>query len=419
MIFVSCSEMPRAAAQNAMATLTQQLAKEPAGVLAKAAREQGDASRGAMIFYRPDLLCTRCHAPGEEGNHLGPDPAKSGKETTDVYLVESILQPSKVIKKGFETVRITTKAGKTLTGLFAEERADALVLRDAAQDGKLITIREERHRRAQRQGAVADAGGACERTVRPARVSRSVPLPHGNCREGAGTCPATSPGRIAVRAAAACRPTNETSTTPASSVLLMVRVSSAAKRSTFACVPTATARRIKLGSMPTSLRFAEGKFKNGADPFHMYQTLTHGFGMMTPQTWMVPEQKYDVIHYHPRGLPEAAQPGAIRQDRRRLPCRAAEGSQPRPEAIEHRAVGEHELRPKPDGDHSKSATRATSPTRASRCGWTTGRAACRAAGTGCCSITTRCGSRRRGAAKDSSTGTASTSTAGIKFIRAS
>jgi glucose/arabinose dehydrogenase/mono/diheme cytochrome c family protein len=51
------------------------------------------------------------------------------------------------------------------------------------------------------------------------------------------------------------------------------------------------------GSMPTSLRFADGKFKNGAEPFRMYQTLTHGFGMMTPQTWMVPQQKYEVIHY--------------------------------------------------------------------------------------------------------------------------
>jgi len=29
----------------------------------------------------------------------------------------------------------------------------------------------------------------------------------------------------------------------------------------------------------------------------MYQTLTHGYGMMTPQTWTVPQQKYDVIHY--------------------------------------------------------------------------------------------------------------------------
>lgn len=53
----------------------------------------------------------------------------------------------------------------------------------------------------------------------------------------------------------------------------------------------------QVGSMPTSLRFAEGKFKNGSDPFRMYQTLTHGYAVMTPQAWMVPEQKYDVIHY--------------------------------------------------------------------------------------------------------------------------
>ncbi|MFM9116247.1 MAG: DUF6797 domain-containing protein, partial [Planctomycetota bacterium] len=29
----------------------------------------------------------------------------------------------------------------------------------------------------------------------------------------------------------------------------------------------------------------------------MYRTLTRGFGLMVPQIWMVPQQKYDVIHY--------------------------------------------------------------------------------------------------------------------------
>ena len=53
----------------------------------------------------------------------------------------------------------------------------------------------------------------------------------------------------------------------------------------------------KPGSLPTSLRFATGKFKFGRDPFSIYQTLTHGGGLMMPQTWMVPQQKYDVIHY--------------------------------------------------------------------------------------------------------------------------
>jgi hypothetical protein len=55
--------------------------------------------------------------------------------------------------------------------------------------------------------------------------------------------------------------------------------------------------REREGSLPTSLRFASGKFKNGSDPYRLYQTLTRGFGLMPAQTWMVPSQKYDVIHY--------------------------------------------------------------------------------------------------------------------------
>jgi putative heme-binding domain-containing protein len=78
--------------------------------------------------------------PGVESARLGPDLAKIGKDTADVHLIESILLPSKVIKKGFETVVITTHAGKTFTGLVAEERGDAIILRDSVQDGKLITI---------------------------------------------------------------------------------------------------------------------------------------------------------------------------------------------------------------------------------------------------------------------------------------
>ncbi len=121
-------------------TLEQQLRKEDAALLAKAAREKGDASRGAVVFYRPDLACTRCHSAGEDAVRLGPDLAKAGKEATDVYLVESLLLPSKVVKKGFETIAITTAAGKKVTGLLADDRADAVVLRDSVEVGKLITI---------------------------------------------------------------------------------------------------------------------------------------------------------------------------------------------------------------------------------------------------------------------------------------
>ena len=51
------------------------------------------------------------------------------------------------------------------------------------------------------------------------------------------------------------------------------------------------------GSLPTALRFAEGPFKNGADPYSMYLTLTHGFGQMVAQPQYTTAQKYAVIHY--------------------------------------------------------------------------------------------------------------------------
>lgn len=51
------------------------------------------------------------------------------------------------------------------------------------------------------------------------------------------------------------------------------------------------------GSLPTALRFAEGPFKNGSDPYSMYLTLTKGFGQMVPQSQYTTRQKHAVIHY--------------------------------------------------------------------------------------------------------------------------
>jgi putative heme-binding domain-containing protein len=282
---------------GAPSPLSQQLAKEDAAALAKAAREQGDASRGAIVFYRPELNCARCHVADANGNApLGPDLAKIGDKTPDAHLVESVLAPSKNIKKGFETVVITTTAGKTVTGLLAEVRSDAVVLRDAAQDGKLIAIRksdiDERHDKGpslmpdglvnlltSRQEfldltrylmEIAATGPERARELRPAAsLFVAAPLPayerdldHAGLLRSLDDKSLKRGAAIYVRVCANCHGTLE-----------------------------------QAGSLPTSLRFADGKFKNGAEPFRMYQTLTHGFGMMTPQAWMVPEQKYDVIHY--------------------------------------------------------------------------------------------------------------------------
>jgi hypothetical protein len=53
----------------------------------------------------------------------------------------------------------------------------------------------------------------------------------------------------------------------------------------------------KEGSLPTALKFHEAPFKNGSDPYRMYQTLEKGYGMMIPQIQFDAEQKYAAIHY--------------------------------------------------------------------------------------------------------------------------
>lgn len=51
------------------------------------------------------------------------------------------------------------------------------------------------------------------------------------------------------------------------------------------------------GSIPIALKFHSGTFKNGHDPFRMWQTLTKGYGTMMPMPQFSTRQKYDVIHY--------------------------------------------------------------------------------------------------------------------------
>jgi putative heme-binding domain-containing protein len=272
-------------------TLEQQLLAETPAKLARAMREQGDPVRGAAIFYQPQLACAKCH---EGATPLGPELPKMGANVTDEYLVESVLSPSKSVKKGYETGTISRHDGTLVMGVVAEDRPDAVVLRDPAQDGRLTTIPRAEIDEISMKGPsmmppslvnqltgrsqfldlvrylreVADKGP--ERALRPAGpVLAAPPLPeYEKDLDHAGLITALDSESfkrgeaIYQRVCANCHGTKD-----------------------------------KAGSLPTSLKFWSGKFKNGNDPYSMYRTLTHGFAQMPPQSWMVPRQRYDVIHY--------------------------------------------------------------------------------------------------------------------------
>jgi putative heme-binding domain-containing protein len=265
--------------------------------LAKAARDQGDPARGAAIFYQPSLNCTRCHADGDtDGDLLGPNLANLGKEATDAYLIDSILRPSKVIKKGFETVTIVTAGGQKVTGLLAAERAGQVTLRDSSLDGKRVTISQrDIDVRIDNGPSLMPAGLVNGLASRPQFLDLIRYL-----REIADGGPARAralrpdPSQVAgmrlpdyesmIDHAAMIAGLGEANLQRGEGIYNRVCVN---------CHGTKAAP----GSLPTSLRFASGQFKNGKDPHSLYRTLTLGFGQMPPQTWMVPSQKYDVIHY--------------------------------------------------------------------------------------------------------------------------
>ena len=142
-LLACCYACTLALAGDDASTLERGLLKENAVELAREARTKGDASRGAAVFYRAELNCAKCHVFAAKGERsLGPNLALLGKEVQDEQLVESILDPSKSIKKDYETVTLATNDGKTATGLFVGESADEVVLTDLAHDGKPFAIKK-------------------------------------------------------------------------------------------------------------------------------------------------------------------------------------------------------------------------------------------------------------------------------------
>jgi len=279
-------------AQEPSLSLADQLLAEGAPALAAAAAEQGDPLRGAWVFYQPHLMCSRCHT-GDDKTRLGPDLAKLGPKITAQHLAESVLVPSKVVNKDFQTVTLITAQGRALTGLVVEESETEVALKDT--DGKRTVIAkadiEERlPGKSLMPTGLANLVGDRQAFLDLLRYLIDI-TQHGPERAAQLQPP---PAFFAARKL----PAYENTLDHAGLIADLDEQSFKRGQAIYAraCI-NCHGTHDKQGSLPTSLRFASGKFKNGSDPLSMYRTVTHGYGMMAPQTWMVPQEKYDVIHY--------------------------------------------------------------------------------------------------------------------------
>lgn len=126
--------------QKATPSLTETLKAEDQSTLAVAVREQGSAVRGAILFSQQKLGCVNCHATGNDAM-LGPDLTRLGDKVTNLEFVEALLDPSKRIRKGFETSIVITTDGRSLTGRVIEQTSDKVTLRDTSDKPKLLVLR--------------------------------------------------------------------------------------------------------------------------------------------------------------------------------------------------------------------------------------------------------------------------------------
>ncbi len=278
-------------------TLQQQLTAEGVPALVKAARQNGDARRGAVVFHQPSLACAKCHEVGQRATPplLGPDLTRPEPGTSAEFLVESVLDPSKVIRKGFEPLVAQLSDGRTVTGLIQEETTESLVLRDVTRAGEIVRLaKSEIDERAFGKTSIMPAGQVNVLASRQQFLDLArylIEIAEGGSDRARQLMPPPSLFAFVL-------PDYEKQLDHAG--LLQSLDDQALKRGeaiySRLCV-NCHGTKDQPGSLPTSLKFADGKFKNGSDPYRMYQTLTHGFGLMAPQTWMVPQQKYDVVHY--------------------------------------------------------------------------------------------------------------------------
>jgi putative heme-binding domain-containing protein len=275
--------------------LEQQLLSEPVQDLAADAREKGDATRGAFLFHSPGLGCVKCHGTNPRETSFGPDLSSWKKDVDDNHLVESVLRPSEKIDPQYQSLMIVTNDGRTLTGVPRERDQHKLTMQTGIGKTDIISISlddieiEKRtevsvmpvgqvnalRRRQQFLDlvsyliAIRDGGPEAAKLLQPSAESLRLQIPEYESN-------IDHRGMIA--------DWNDESLERGEAIYQGLCVN---------CHGTVD----KPGSLPTSLPFATGKFKFGRDPFSIYQTLTHGGGLMVPQTWMVPQQKYDVIHY--------------------------------------------------------------------------------------------------------------------------
>jgi len=110
--------------------------KEEIAKLVVSKLKGASSQRGRWSFSNECSTCHSVHSGGGE-SLLGPNLANIGAASQPQYLIESILQPSKVLKTGFQVGTVETKDGQVYSGQMATKNGEIVIKRVGTEPLKM------------------------------------------------------------------------------------------------------------------------------------------------------------------------------------------------------------------------------------------------------------------------------------------
>ena len=105
--------------------------------------EKADPWRGMGVFLKEGGgRCTTCHKMESVGGNVGPALTGAFQSYSVEKLIESILEPSKELKEGYESYKVALKNGRVVSGIKVSQDAKTLVLREASGQELRIDVAE-------------------------------------------------------------------------------------------------------------------------------------------------------------------------------------------------------------------------------------------------------------------------------------
>jgi cytochrome c oxidase cbb3-type subunit 3 len=92
-------------------------------------KSSGDVAAGKVV-YESKGRCAACHAIHDQGGSLGPELTDIGRRRGPESLEESLLKPEADLPANYRAIRVVTRPGETVVGIWLNEDDFSIQLRD-------------------------------------------------------------------------------------------------------------------------------------------------------------------------------------------------------------------------------------------------------------------------------------------------